>query len=47
LREALRRLVEDDGLRRAAGARSREIAARFTPEAWADAVADAVGRAAR
>jgi glycosyltransferase involved in cell wall biosynthesis len=43
LREALRRLVEDDSFRRAAGARSREIVARFTPEAWADAVATAIG----
>jgi glycosyltransferase involved in cell wall biosynthesis len=39
LREALRRLVEDDAFRHAAGGRSREIAARFTPEAWAYAVA--------
>ena len=42
LREALRRLVEDEAFRQAAGARSREIAARFTPEGWADAVARAV-----
>jgi glycosyltransferase involved in cell wall biosynthesis len=42
LRAALRRLVEDDAFRRAAGARSREIAARFTPEAWADGVVAAV-----
>lgn len=47
LREALRRLVEDPGFRAAAGARSREIAARFTPEGWADAVATVVGRAIR
>lgn len=39
LRDALRRLVEDGEFRRAAGTRSREIAARFTPDAWADAVA--------
>lgn len=42
LHEALRRLVDDERFRRAAGKRSREIAARFTPEAWADAVAAAV-----
>lgn len=39
LREALRRLVENEEFRRAAGARSQDIAARFTPEAWADTVA--------
>lgn len=39
---AIRRLVEDAGFRQAAGARSREIAARFTPEAWADAVSTAL-----
>jgi glycosyltransferase involved in cell wall biosynthesis len=39
LREALRRLVDDQAFRAAAGARSRELAARFTPAAWADAVA--------
>jgi len=39
LRDALLRLVDDDAFRRAAGARSREIAARFTPDAWADVVA--------
>jgi glycosyltransferase involved in cell wall biosynthesis len=42
LGEALRRLVVDDDLRRAAGERSREFAARHTPEAWADAVAGLV-----
>jgi glycosyltransferase involved in cell wall biosynthesis len=42
LRAALVRLVDDEALRKAAGERSREIAARFTPDAWADAVADAV-----
>lgn len=42
LRDALRCLVEDEDLRRSAGARSREIAARFTPEAWAEAVAATV-----
>lgn len=45
LRDALQRLVEDEAFRGAAGARSREIAARFTPEAWAEAVAAAVARA--
>ena len=39
LHDALKRLVDDAGFRRAAGARSREIAARFTPDVWADAVA--------
>jgi glycosyltransferase involved in cell wall biosynthesis len=38
LREALRHLVDDEEFRHAAGARSREIASRFTPEAWGDAV---------
>lgn len=42
LRGALQRLVEDETFRHAAGARSRELVARFTPEAWADAVARAV-----
>lgn len=42
LRRAIVRLVEDEPFRRAAGERSREIAARFTPDAWADAVAVAV-----
>ena len=42
LRDALRRLADDEPFRRAAGARSRELAARFTPEAWADAVAGLV-----
>jgi glycosyltransferase involved in cell wall biosynthesis len=42
LRGALRRLVDDEPFRAAAGARSRELAARFTPEAWAQAVARAV-----
>ena len=35
---ALARLCDDEALRERAGARSREIAARFTPEAWAQAV---------
>jgi glycosyltransferase involved in cell wall biosynthesis len=38
LRAAIERLARDDRLRREAGVRSRELAARFTPEAWADAV---------
>jgi glycosyltransferase involved in cell wall biosynthesis len=40
----LAELVGDEELRRAAGRRSRELAARFTPEAWADVVAAAVVR---
>lgn len=39
LAEAMRRLAEDESLRTAAGARSRELARRFTPEAWAKGVA--------
>ena len=46
LRGAIVRLVEDDAFRRSAGARSREIAARFTPDAWADAVVAAVSAVA-
>ena len=42
LRAALTQLVEDDAFRRSAGARSREISARFTPEGWADAVVSVV-----
>jgi glycosyltransferase involved in cell wall biosynthesis len=42
LREALRRLCDDGSFRLAAGARSGEIAARFTPGAWAEAVAGLV-----
>ena len=42
VRSALQRLCDDEAFRTAAGARSRELAARFTPEAWADAVAGAV-----
>ena len=42
LRGALRRLADDEPFRRAAGARSRELAAKLTPEAWADAVAGLV-----
>jgi glycosyltransferase involved in cell wall biosynthesis len=44
LRDALRRLCEDEDFRRTAGERSRAIAARFTPEAWADAVARLAAR---
>jgi glycosyltransferase involved in cell wall biosynthesis len=39
LRAAIVRMAEDPGFRLAAGQRSREIAAAFTPDAWADAVA--------
>jgi glycosyltransferase involved in cell wall biosynthesis len=46
LREAIARLVEDEAFRRAAGERSREIAGRFTPHAWADAVAALAERVA-
>lgn len=46
LREALRRLVVDDAFRLAAGERSRDLSARFTPEAWAEAVAGTVARLA-
>jgi glycosyltransferase involved in cell wall biosynthesis len=40
LRSALRRLCEDPELRAAAGTRSRELGQRFTPDAWAEAVAE-------
>jgi glycosyltransferase involved in cell wall biosynthesis len=40
LRRALGSLLADAAFRRAAGARSRELAARFTAEAWAEAVAE-------
>jgi glycosyltransferase involved in cell wall biosynthesis len=39
LRERLARLADDPSLRATAGARSRELAQRFTPAAWADGVA--------
>jgi glycosyltransferase involved in cell wall biosynthesis len=42
LRTSIVRLLDDDAFRKTAGARSREIAARFTPDAWADAVVSAV-----
>ena len=45
LRDALRRLVGDEAFRRAAGARSAQLAKRFTAEAWADAVTRALARA--
>jgi len=45
LRAALDRLVGDETFRTAAAARSREIAARFTPDAWADAVVRALAPA--
>jgi len=45
LRAALDRVVGDETFRQAAGARSRQIAARFTPDAWADAVVGALARA--
>ena len=44
LRASIARLAEDEDLRRRAGARSLEIASRFTPDAWADAVAAAVAQ---
>jgi glycosyltransferase involved in cell wall biosynthesis len=44
LREAIGRLAADADFRRRAGMRSREIVARFTPDAWAEAVATAVER---
>lgn len=39
LHDALGRLAGDERFRREAGARSRELAARLTPERWAEAVA--------
>ena len=44
LREALQLLAGDDDLRARFGARSRELARRFTPEAWADGVAALAAR---
>ena len=38
LRDRLRRLAEDPAFRASAGARSRELARGFTPEAWAEGV---------
>jgi glycosyltransferase involved in cell wall biosynthesis len=43
LREALGKVVADPGLREQMGRRSREIGLRFTPDAWAAAVAQAAG----
>jgi phosphatidylinositol alpha-1,6-mannosyltransferase len=47
LRERLTRLAADAELRASAGARSRELAREFTPEAWADGVARLAERAQR
>ena len=47
LRDAMSRLAADPELRARYGVRSREIARRFTPEAWAEGVASAAGRARR
>jgi glycosyltransferase involved in cell wall biosynthesis len=47
LAAALSRLAEDEPFRLAAGARSRELVARFTPEAWADGVTGLARRLAR
>jgi glycosyltransferase involved in cell wall biosynthesis len=47
LRDALSSLAADSELRARMGARSRELAKRFTPEAWADGVASAADRARR
>ena len=44
LTEALHRLADDAAFRTAAGARSRELVARLTPEAWADGVAGLASR---
>jgi glycosyltransferase involved in cell wall biosynthesis len=45
LRGALQLLVGDEPFRKAAGARSRALGLRFTPEAWANAVAALAGAA--
>lgn len=45
LAEALETLAQDNELRARLGARSREIIARFTPEAWADGFARALEHA--
>ena len=47
LAAALTRLAEDEPFRLAAGARSRELVAAFTPDAWADGVAGLARRLAR
>ena len=46
LRNALQQLIADDAFRRAAGARSRELSLRFTPEAWSEAVTELATRLA-
>jgi glycosyltransferase involved in cell wall biosynthesis len=47
LGDALRRLAEDGAFRTAAGERSRELAARLTPAAWAEGVAGLARRLSR
>lgn len=47
LRDALRRLADEPELRRSYGARSRELARKFTPEAWAEGVVKLAERAQR
>jgi glycosyltransferase involved in cell wall biosynthesis len=47
LRDRLRRLAEDPAFRASAGARSRELARGFTPEAWAEGVSRLASRAQR
>jgi glycosyltransferase involved in cell wall biosynthesis len=47
LARALRRLAEDEPFRLRAGKRSQELAAGFTPEAWADGVAGLARRISR
>ena len=44
LRTALVRIAQDQPWRAAAGARTRELAAGYTPETWAEAVADLARR---
>ena len=46
LARAMRRLAEDEPFRHAAGLRSRQLAARLTPGAWAEGVAGLARRAA-
>lgn len=47
LRDALRRLADDPALRARMGERSRGLARRFTPEAWAEGVVRLAERAAQ
>jgi glycosyltransferase involved in cell wall biosynthesis len=47
LAKAMRGLAEDDDFRLRAGARSRELAAAFTPDAWAEGVVELATRLAR